>query len=73
MIILLAKYDVDHVTINIHLNEKPKWLNEINPAGKVPVLEVASKYIADSAQINQFLIGHRVPLIPAIRHLVQRM
>ena len=56
----LAKYNVDHDTINIHLNDKPDWLKEINPLAKVPVLEVSSgsntQFINESSKINEFLI-----------------
>ena len=57
---IVAKYDVDHDTINIHLNDKPEWLKEINLVAKVPILEVSSdsktQFISESAKINEFLI-----------------
>ena len=57
-----AKYDVDHDTVNIHLNDKPDWLKEINPAAMVPILEVKSdststRFITESATINEFIIA----------------
>ena len=61
-----AKYDVDHDTVNIHLNDKPDWLKEINPAAMVPILEVTSdststRFITESATINEFIIATFAP------------
>ena len=37
--ILLAEKGVEHEVVAIDLSDRPAWLYQKNPAGKVPVLE----------------------------------
>jgi RNA polymerase-associated protein len=53
--ILLAEKDVPHDTIEIDLRDRPAWLYEKNPAGKVPVLEEDGWVLPESAVIAEFL------------------
>jgi len=39
----------------VDLANKPDWLFEINPEGKVPIVKVEDKWIADSDVITQAL------------------
>ena len=58
----LAKYNIEHETINVDLNDKPLWLEKLNQADKVPILDVVeggkSSLITESAEIIKFLSGH---------------
>ena len=52
---MLAEKDVPHDTIEIDLRDRPAWLYEKNPAGKVPVLEEDGWVLPESAVIAEFL------------------
>jgi glutathione S-transferase len=54
LIVLRAK-DVDVEVSWIDLFDKPPWLFELNPAGKVPLLEVDGELLAESNVISEFL------------------
>lgn len=54
LIVLRAK-DVDVELLWIDLFDKPKWLFEMSPSGKVPLLEVDGEILAESNVINEFL------------------
>ena len=65
--IALAEKDVDHETVVIDLDDRPAWLYELNPVGRVPVLEEDGWSLPESAVINE-LLDERYPdppLLPA--------
>ncbi|KAK1321722.1 Glutathione S-transferase DHAR2 [Acorus calamus] len=47
----------------INVSNKPQWFLEANPEGKVPVLELDGKWVADSDVITQ-LIEEKYPIPP---------
>ncbi|KAK1271173.1 Glutathione S-transferase DHAR2 [Acorus gramineus] len=47
----------------INVSNKPQWFLEVNPEGKVPVLELDGKWVSDSDVITQ-LIEERYPIPP---------
>ena len=53
--IVLAEKEVTHETVEIDLRERPAWLYEKNPVGKVPVLEEDGWVLPESAVIAEFL------------------
>jgi glutathione S-transferase len=53
--IVLAEKGVPYDTVEIDLRDRPAWLYEKNPAGKVPVLEEDGWILPESAVINEFL------------------
>ena len=53
--IVLAEKDVPHEVVVIDLADRPAWLYEKNPAGKVPVLEEGGWALPESAVIDEFL------------------
>jgi glutathione S-transferase len=53
--IVLAEKDVPHDTIAIDLRDRPAWLYEKNPSGKVPVLEDDGWVLPESAVIDEYL------------------
>lgn len=57
--ITLAEKGVEHATVEIDLAERPHWLYEKNPTGRVPVLEIAvdggSWPLPESAVIGEYL------------------
>ena len=61
--IVLAEKGVQYDTVEIDLRDRPAWLYEKNPAGKVPVLEEDGWILPESAVINEFL-NERYPEPP---------
>jgi glutathione S-transferase len=53
--IALAEKDVEYETVEIDLANRPDWLYEKNPVGKVPVLEEDAFVLAESDVIMQYL------------------
>jgi glutathione S-transferase len=65
--IVLAEKDVEYETIMIDLADRPDWLYEKNPLGKVPVLEEDAFILPESDVIMEYL-EERYPepaLLPA--------
>ena len=61
--IVLAEKGVPHETVEIDLRDRPAWLYELNPAGKVPVLEEDGWVLPESAVIGEYL-NERYPEPP---------
>jgi glutathione S-transferase len=61
--IVLAEKGVPYETVEIDLSDRPAWLYEKNPVGKVPVLEEDGWILAESAVIAEFL-NERYPEPP---------
>ncbi|HUQ22972.1 MAG TPA: glutathione S-transferase family protein [Gaiellaceae bacterium] len=53
--IALAEKGIPYDPIEIDLADRPGWLYEKNPAGKVPVVEEDGWILPESAVINEFL------------------
>ena len=65
--IVLAEKDIPHETVVIDLANRPAWLSEKNPSGKVPVVEEDGWVLPESAVIAEYL-EERYPepaLLPA--------
>ena len=65
--IALAEKGVEHETVVIDLGDRPAWVYELNPVGKVPVLESGGWVLPESAVINEYLDERYPdpPLLPA--------
>jgi glutathione S-transferase len=65
--IVLAEKGVDHEPVAIDLSDRPAWLYEKNPTGKVPVLEEGAWVLPESAVIMEYLEERypEPPLLPA--------
>ncbi len=65
--IALAEKEVAYEPVVIDLGNRPAWLYELNPSGRVPVLEGDGWALPESAVINEFLEElHPAPaLLPA--------
>ena len=65
--IVLAEKGVPHETLVIDLEDRPAWLYELNPVGRVPVLEDDGWALPESAVINELLEERypEPPLLPA--------
>ena len=61
--IALAEKGVEWETVEIDLGDRPGWLYEKNPAGKVPVLEVDGWVLPESAVISEY-VNERFPEPP---------
>ena len=61
--IVLAEKDVPYEAVEIDLQDRPAWLYEKNPVGKVPVLEEDGWVLPESAVISEFL-NERYPEPP---------
>jgi glutathione S-transferase len=66
--IVLAEKGLDHDMVEIDLSDRPAWLYEKNPAGRVPVIEEdGGRPLSESAVIMEFLEERypEPPLLPA--------
>ncbi|XP_072164681.1 glutathione S-transferase omega-1-like [Diadema setosum] len=54
-LLVLAAKGIEHEVVNCNLMEKPEFLLERNPAGKVPVMEYKGKVIPESLVICDLL------------------
>lgn len=65
--IVLAEKGVEYETVEIDLSDRPAWLYEKNPIGKVPVLEEDSFVLPESEAIMEYLEERfpEPPLLPA--------
>jgi glutathione S-transferase len=64
--IVLAEKGVEVDVVEIDLSDRPDWLYEKNPAGRVPVIEEDDRPLAESAVIMEFLEERypEPPLLP---------
>jgi len=53
--IMLAEKGIAHEPVVIDLQDRPAWVYELNPSGRVPVLEEDGWALPESAVINEFL------------------
>jgi glutathione S-transferase len=79
--IVLAEKSLEFEVVEIDLTDRPAWLYEKNPAGRVPVVEEDGRPLPESAVIMEFLEERypEPPLLPpdpadraAVRLLVFR-
>src|SRR5438132_1330429 len=65
--IVLAEKDLPYETVVVDLDDRPAWIYEKNPLGKVPVLEEDSFVLPESAVIMEYLEERypEPPLLPA--------
>jgi glutathione S-transferase len=61
--IVLAEKGLPYDAVEIDLRDRPAWLYEKNPAGKVPVLEEDGWVLPESAVISEYL-NERYPEQP---------
>jgi len=74
--IVLAEKDVEYETVTIDLRDRPDWLYDKNPLGKVPVLEEDAFVLPESDVIMEYLEERYpepalLPADPAARALVR--
>jgi RNA polymerase-associated protein len=53
--IVLAEKGLEYEATAVDLDDRPAWIYEKNPLGKVPVLEEDDFVLAESAVINEYL------------------
>jgi stringent starvation protein A len=53
--IALAEKGIEYETVEVDLNDRPSWIYEKNPLGRVPVLEDDTFVLPESAVINEYL------------------
>ncbi|HJU35840.1 MAG TPA: glutathione S-transferase family protein [Gaiellaceae bacterium] len=65
--IVLAEKRIEFEVVEIDLSDRPAWLYEKNPAGRVPVLEEDDLLLPESAVIMEFLEERypEPPLLPS--------
>jgi glutathione S-transferase len=61
--IVLAEKGLSYETVEIDLADRPAWLYDLNPAGKVPVLDEDGWILPESAVIAEYL-NERYPEPP---------
>ena len=64
--IVLAEKGVDYETVVIDLTDRPAWIYEKNPTGRVPVIEEDTFVLPESAVIDEYLDERYLdpPLLP---------
>jgi glutathione S-transferase len=67
--IVLAEKGVEYEPVEIDLDDRPAWIYDKNPSGKVPVLEEDGFVLPESAVIMEYLeeSDPEPPLLPADR------
>jgi glutathione S-transferase len=53
--IALAEKGIEYETVEVDLDDRPAWIYEKNPLGRVPVLEEDTFLLAESAVIDEYL------------------
>jgi glutathione S-transferase len=53
--IVLAEKGIEYETVAIDLDDRPAWIFEKNPLGRVPVVEEDTFVLAESAVIDEYL------------------
>jgi len=53
--IALAEKGIEYETVEIDLDDRPGWIYEKNPLGRVPILEEDTFVLAESAVIDEYL------------------
>ncbi|CAN5309504.1 glutathione S-transferase N-terminal domain-containing protein [soil metagenome] len=53
--IVLAEKGIEYETVEIDLDDRPAWIYDKNPLGRVPVLEEDAFVLPESAVINEYL------------------
>lgn len=53
--IVLAEKGIGYETVAVDLDDRPAWIYEKNPLGRVPVIEEDTFVLAESAVINEYL------------------
>jgi len=53
--IVLAEKGIDYETVEVDLGDRPSWIYEKNPLGKVPVLEEGALVLPESVVIDEYL------------------
>ena len=63
--IALADKDIEYETVVVDLADRPAWIYDKNPTGRVPVLEEDTFLLPESAVINEYL-NERYPEPPLL-------
>ncbi|MFY9580050.1 MAG: glutathione S-transferase family protein [Gaiellaceae bacterium] len=63
--IVLAEKGLEYETVVIDLDDRPAWVYEKNPTGRVPVLEEDTFVLSESAVIDEYL-NERYPDPPLL-------
>ncbi|MFL6037152.1 MAG: glutathione S-transferase family protein [Gaiellaceae bacterium] len=53
--IVLAEKGIEYETVEVDLDDRPAWIYEKNPLGRVPVIEEDTFVLPESAVINEYL------------------
>ena len=53
--IVLAEKRIEYETVAVDLDDRPAWIYEKNPLGRVPVLEEDTFVLAESAVVDEYL------------------
>jgi glutathione S-transferase len=63
--IVLAEKEIPFEVVEVDLSNRPSWLYEKNPAGRVPVIEEDERVLPESVVIMEFL-EERYPFPPLL-------
>jgi len=64
--IVLAEKSILYDTVSVDLDDRPSWIYDLNPTGRVPVLEDDGLVLAESRVLMEYLEERfpEVPLLP---------
>jgi stringent starvation protein A len=67
--IVLAEKAIGFDTVTVDLDDRPSWIYDLNPTGRVPVLEDDGLVLAESRVLMEYLEERfpEVPLLPVDR------
>jgi len=63
--IVLAEKEIEHEVVAVDLDDRPAWIYEKNPLGRVPVIEEDAFVLPESAVIDEYL-DERFPAPPLL-------
>src|SRR4029453_9600982 len=64
--IVLAEKSVAYETVAVDLDDRPRWIYDLNPGGRVPVLDDDGRVLPESRVIMEYLEDRfpKPPLLP---------
>lgn len=53
--LVLSKKNIPHDIVNVNLQDKPEWIFQLHPEGKVPVVDTGDEVVPESLDSAYFL------------------
>jgi hypothetical protein len=62
--ILLAEKQLEYETVEIDLSDRPAWVYELNPTGRVPILD--DGFVLPESEVIMACVEERYPQVPLL-------